>query len=291
MSLTRTVYITFALAFILSLVGQVSAQDISNTTRLWVDTRTGQVFVRPGKGRVPFALDNVVDTQASEQSIERKVEARVAAITNSQINAQRQTTTQLERQNVALAEQVNAMWSAWQGYTTNFQNKFRLGAMLFADYRFYNNTGFQPQEQENLTNPGPGNNSYNSFDLTRVYLNFFFFPTERWAARITPDVYKTIGSSNVKVGQTTGFASNLDGDLAVRLKYANLTYTGLLNSIPALEGATFLSASSRTRSRNGRRTSTASDSSTLPRGTSLDCHRLRPESRQEGHSRATSERT
>ena len=238
MKLRRALDITLSIAFFLSLLGQVAAQDITAATRLWVDTRTGQVFVRPGKGRVPLALGNIVDSQATEQNIEKKVEAKVAANTNSQINAQRQTSAQLEQENAALAEQINAMQPAWQSYVGNFQDKFRLGAVLFADYRFYTNTGFQPQEQENLTNPGPGNNKYNSFDITRAYLNFFFFPTDEWAARITPDVYKTIGSSNVKIGQTTGFASNLDGDLGVRLKYANLTYSGLWDRVPALKGGT-----------------------------------------------------
>ena len=70
--------------------------------------------------------------------------------------------------------------------------------LFYGDYRFYTNTGFQPQEMTQLTNPGPGNNNYNSFDITRTYLNFFFFPTKDWTLRITPNMYKTIGSSNDK---------------------------------------------------------------------------------------------
>ena len=120
----------------------------------------------------------------------------------------------------------------------DFHDKFRLGAVLYGDYRFYTNTGFQPQEMTQLTNPGPGNNNYNSFDITRTYLNFFFFPTKDWTLRLTPNMYKTIGSSNVKIGQTTGFGSNLDGNLSVRMKYANLTYSGLWDSIPMLKGGT-----------------------------------------------------
>ena len=168
-------------------------------------------------------------------AIEQKVEAK----TNDQIKAQvQQSAAQLQQQNQVLAQQVNEMQPAWKSYMDDFHDKFRLGTVIYADYRFYNNTGFQPQEQENLTNPGPGNNMYNSFDITRAYLNFFFFPTEDWAARVTPDVYKTIGSSNDKVGQTTGFGSNLDGNLGVRLKFANLTYSGLWNTVPTFRGGT-----------------------------------------------------
>jgi hypothetical protein len=89
-----------------------------------------------------------------------------------------------------------------------------------------------------LTNPGPWNNNYNSFDITRTYLNFYFFPTKDWTIRLTPNMYKTIGSSNDKIGQNTGFGSNLDGNMGVRMKYANLQYSGLWDklNVPALKG-------------------------------------------------------
>jgi hypothetical protein len=214
---------------------RADAQDSgSGAVKLWVDQRTGQVFVRPGRGRVPLSL-GTADSAAIEQQVEKKVEAR----TNEQISARvQQSTTQLQEQNQVLAQQVNEMQPAWKSYMDDFHDKFRLGAVIFGDYRFYTHTGFQPQEQENLTAPGPGNNKYNSFDLTRAYLNFFFFPTENWSARLTPDVYKTIGSSNDKIGQTTGFASNLDGNFGLRLKYASVTYNGLWNEVPTLRGGT-----------------------------------------------------
>jgi hypothetical protein len=213
---------------------RAAAQDFSGGVKLWVDQRTGQVFVRPSKGRVPLSL-STADSAAIEQRVEQKVEAK----TNDQIKAQvQQSAAQLQEQNQVLAQQVNEMQPAWKSYMDDFHDKFRLGTVIFGDYRFYNNTGFQPQEEENLTNPGPGNNKYNSFDITRAYLNFFFFPTQTWAARVTPDVYKTIGSSNDKVGQTTGFGSNLDGNLGLRLKFANLSYSGLWNTVPTFRGGT-----------------------------------------------------
>ncbi|HVB82065.1 MAG TPA: hypothetical protein VNE82_19215 [Candidatus Binataceae bacterium] len=214
---------------------RVAAQDSgSGAVKLWVDQRTGQVFVRPGRGRVPLSL-STADTAAIEQNVEQKVQAK----TDEQIKAQvRQSAAQLQEQNQVLAQQVNEMQPAWKSYMDNFHDKFRLGALLYGDYRFYTNTGFQPQELTQLTSPGPGNNSYNSFDITRTYLNFFFFPTKDWTLRITPNMYKTIGSSNVKIGQTTGFGSNLDGNMGVRIKYANLTYNGLWDQVPMLKGGT-----------------------------------------------------
>jgi len=226
------------LALVVIVVAAVGAQraaaQVSSGAKLWVDQRTGQVFVRPGAGRVPLSL-----TTADENAIEQQVEQKIQARTDAQIKAQvQQSAAQLQEQNQVLANQVNQMQPAWKSYMDDFHDKFRLGTVLYGDYRFYTNTGFQPQEMENLTNPGPGNNKYNSFDITRAYLNFFFFPTKDWTARITPDVYKTIGSSNVKVGQTTGFSSNLDGNYGLRLKYANLTYNGLWDAVPMLKGGT-----------------------------------------------------
>jgi hypothetical protein len=214
---------------------RAAAQDSgSGGVKLWVDQRTGQVLVRPGKGRVPLSL-GAADSAAIEQNVEQKVEAK----TNDQIKAQvQQSAAQLQEQNQVLAQQVNEMQPAWKSYMDDFHDKFRLGTVIFGDYRFYTNTGFQPQEQENLTNPGPGNNKYNSFDITRAYLNFFFFPTKDWTARVTPDVYKTIGSSNDKIGQTTGFGSNLDGNSGLRLKFASLTYSALWDAVPALKSGT-----------------------------------------------------
>lgn len=233
--------LTLALA-IITVVGvaasgaqRAAAQDSgSGAVKLWVDQRTGQVFVRPGRGRVPLSL-STADSAAIEQQVEQKVEAK----TNEQIRAQvQQNSAQLQEQNQVLARQVNEMQPAWKSYMDDFHDKFRLGAVLYGDYRFYTNTGFQPQELTQITNPGPGNNKYNSFDITRTYLNFFFFPTKDWTLRITPNMYKTIGSSNAKVGQTTGFGSNLDGNLGVRIKYAALTYNSLWDQVPMLKGGT-----------------------------------------------------
>ena len=233
--------LTLALAIIavagVAAVGaqRAAAQDSgSSGVKLWVDQRTGQVFVRPGRGRVPLSL-STADSGAIEQQVEQKVQAR----TDAQIKAQvQQSAAQLQEQNQVLAQQVNQMQPAWKSYMDEFHDKFRLGTVIFGDYRFYTNTGFQPYEQDNLTNPGPGNNNYNSFDLTRAYLNFFFFPTQDWTVRVTPDIYKTIGSSNDKIGQTTGFGSNLDGDIALRIKFASLAYSGLWDGVPTLKGGT-----------------------------------------------------
>ncbi len=61
-----------------------------------------------------------------------------------------------------LAQHVNETEPAWKSYMDDFHDKFRLGTAIYGDYRFYSDAGFQPQEMENLINPGPGYNKYNS---------------------------------------------------------------------------------------------------------------------------------
>src|SRR5205814_2517375 len=103
--------------------------------------------------------------------------------------------------------------------------KFKIGTTVYADYGLYTHTGFGPQFSENLNPPGPGNNIYNSFDITRTYLNFYFTPNDDWTMRVTPDIYRTLGAATGdREGKTTAFGSNLSGNLGFRLKYAYLDY-------------------------------------------------------------------
>src|SRR5689334_8288325 len=240
------------LCMLLSTAPRLRAQDFSTITKattLWVDERTGQVFIRPGRGRVPMTIGAGVDAAKIEQQVEDKTTVRVqAAVTQAQ--------EEQRLKDEELAKKVDAMQPAWQSYLANWQDKFRIGALFYGDYRFYSLTGFQPQEMTELTNPGPGNNNYNSFDITRTYLNFYFFPTKDWTLRLTPNMYRTVGCSSStcndtigRTGQTgmgstlpspsqTGFGSNLDSDLGVRMKYAYLQYSNLWKNMPILKGGT-----------------------------------------------------
>jgi hypothetical protein len=110
-----------------------------------------------------------------QAAIERQVEQKVEAKTHDQLESVQQSNAQLEQQNATLTQQVSEMQPGWQSYLDNFQDKIRIGTLLYGDYRFYTNTGFQPQELTQLTNPGPGNNKYNSFDITRTISTFSSF--------------------------------------------------------------------------------------------------------------------
>src|SRR5438270_10834103 len=107
-----------------------------------------------------------------------------------------------------------------------FFKKFKVGALVYADWGLYSHTGFGPQFSENLNPPVPGNEAFNSYDITRTYLNFYFTPNDDFTMRITPDIYRTLGASTAadKFGRAGGLGSNLSGNLGIRLKYAYLDY-------------------------------------------------------------------
>ena len=206
--------------------------------KLYVDPATGQVFTRPGKGR--SLLTEVPATTLDANAIEKRVEQK----TQAQLDQNKQQIQQLVQQNAALTQsnadlskQVAEIKPAWRSYIDNFQDKFRIGTIFYADYRLYTHTGFQPQELENINNPGPQNNIFNSFDITRSYLNFYFFPTDGVTLRITPDIYRSIGNGTApQIGTNTTFSSNLDGSLNFRLKYGYVEYNKIFDWAQPLKG-------------------------------------------------------
>lgn len=232
-----------ALYFAILPAARLRAQDASTSApmlRLYIDPKTKIVYAEPGRGR--RLLTEIPASALSASTFEQRQQKTEAQLQQNeqQIRELMDKNQKLETSNFALTQQVDEIVPAWRSYIQNFQNKFHIGTLFYGDYRFYTHTGWQPQELTQITNPGQGNNLYNSFDITRTYLNVYFFPTDDWTLRLTPNMYKTIGSSNIKIGQDTGFGSNLDGDLGVRMKYAYLQYKGLWDKlvVPALKDGT-----------------------------------------------------
>ena len=169
-------------AVFIALLAASSSRAQSASTgslKLYIDPKTRQIFPDPGNGRVFLAEVPVTTFDAS--ALERRVEAK----TQAQLDANRQeiqklvqSNEELTRSNADLQREVGEMRPAWRSYIDDFARKFRVGALVYGDYRMYTHTTFQPQELESINTPGPQNNLFNSFDITRTYLNFFFFPTE-----------------------------------------------------------------------------------------------------------------
>ncbi len=104
--------------------------------------------------------------------------------------------------------------------------KIKLGVTFFGDYGLYTNTGFGPQFLTQINQPGPGNGDFNSFDVTRAYLNFFYTPIDAVTLRITPNIYRQIatGVGGQANGNGASFGASANGNLAFRLKYAYIDF-------------------------------------------------------------------
>jgi len=194
---------------------------------LYEDVKTGALYRKPGRGRVPVTLG--FDEPPPPAAVERQVqevkksndELRTEFLANQQM---------LVKENTDLKERVAKIEPAWADYLNSFRNRYRVGALVYTSYKMYTHTGFGPAQFDNNQWPGPGNNLYNTFDIDRAYLNFYFYPSPDWTMRITPDVYKTYGTATPTANShISSVSSNLTGDLSYRLKYASLQYNRLLD--------------------------------------------------------------
>lgn len=115
--------------------------------------------------------------------------------------------------------------------------RIQIGATFFGDFAYYTHTGFGPQFLTQLNQDGPGNNGFNSFDITRTYINFLFTPLEEVTLRLTPNIYRQVDVSNaMNNGKNSAIASSSNGNLGFRLKYAYLDFNTLFNWSPYLRG-------------------------------------------------------
>jgi hypothetical protein len=214
---------------------------------LYTDPGTGQVFTKRCKRCIRLGAYVPAD---STREIERKVERH----TQQQLDEQRaamqaedaQRQAQQQEWNAEMAKQVSEIQPYAVEFGDRWYKKISFATLIYGDYRYYTHTGFGPQFLTQETWPGPGNNSFNAFDITRAYLDFKFTPVDDVSARVTPNIYETINtgttctatspvkctaSSGDKVGASTGWAQTVDGNLSYRLKYAYIDYNTFFKKI------------------------------------------------------------
>jgi hypothetical protein len=208
----------------------------STAVQLWVDTRTHQVFTEWAPHRVHLNVPGTITEDQLNREVERKVQEKTEAI-QTQLNQQQAVSASLAKQNTALNQQVSAMKPDWKSYAEGFAKHVYIGTVVYADYGFYTHTAFGPSWEDNLNQPGEGNNNFNTFDLTRAYINFIFNPTHDLSFRFTPDVYRTIGAANDKFGQSGAIGTTLDGNLGIRLKYGYLQWKNFFDGNEHTRGA------------------------------------------------------
>ena len=82
--------------------------------------------------------------------------------------------------------------------------------------------------------PGPGNDNYNSFDITRSYINFFYSPNDKYTLRVTPNIFRFVGNvPNQKIGKDGAVGATPNGSLTVRIKYAYVDFNKLFANSPS----------------------------------------------------------
>jgi hypothetical protein len=208
--------------------------ESSKGIMMYEDVKTGAFYSKPGKNRIAVGrliLGTDENPPPTASAVKEQVQSEVKKHDEelrAEFMANQQT---LLQKNADLSKQVAEIKPAWTDYMDNFKNKFRLGTLVYGDWRMYSHTTFQPQELTQINNPGIGNNWFNSFDISRAYLNFFFFPTDDWTARVTPNIYRQdIAASNQSVGPKSVYPA-VTNDLAFRLKYAYLQYSKLFDKL------------------------------------------------------------
>jgi len=245
----------------LSAVATTSGFAESQAVVLYTDPGSGQVFTKRCKHCI--RLGEYVPA-GSTQEIERRVEMK----TQQQLDQERaamqaqqaQEQAQQQQWNAEMAKQVSQIQPYAMEFGDRWYKKISIGTLIYADYRYYTHTGFGPQFLTQQVWPGPGNNSFDSFDITRAYLDFKFTPNEDVSARVTPNMYlmvntgttctatstttvtvppggkattttKCVASSGDKSGVNSGFAQTVDGNLGIRLKYAYIDYNTFFKKI------------------------------------------------------------
>ncbi len=203
---------------------------------LWVDTRTHQVFTEPGSHRARLNLPGTITQDQLSEEIDEKVREKTQTM-EIELSKQERVNASLAQQNAALTKDVAKMKPDWKSYAQGFAKNIYIGTVLYADYGFYSHTAFGPSFIQNQNFPGPSNNAYNSFDITRAYINFMFTPTKDLLFRFTPDIYRTIGAANDKFGQSGAIGTTLDGNLGINLKYAYVQYKNFFNRSDNFKGA------------------------------------------------------
>jgi hypothetical protein len=230
---------------------------------LYTDPASGQVFTKRCKRCV--RLGEYVPA-GSTQEIERKVERH----TQQQLDQERaameaeeaQRQAQQQQWNAEMAKQVGEIQPYAQEFGDRWYKKISLGTLIYGDYGYFSHAGFGPQFLTQQNWPGPGNNSFSAFNITRAYIDLKFTPVDDFSARVTPNIYASVNtgttctatstskststggvktttttttacvaSSGDKVGGSSGFAQSVDGNLNYRLKYAYIDYNTFFKKI------------------------------------------------------------
>jgi hypothetical protein len=211
------------------LVGSADAQAIM----LYTDPGTGQVFTKRCKHCVRLGEYVPAGSTAEiERRVERKTQAQLDEERAAMQTEEAQRQAQQQQWNAEMAKQVSEIQPFAQEFGDRWYKKISVGTLIYADYGYFTHTGFGPQFLTQQFWPGPGNNSYSAFNITRTYLDFKFTPVDDVSARVTPNMYLANGTATgVKTSASSGLATTLNGNLGFRVKYAYLDYNTFFQKV------------------------------------------------------------
>jgi len=125
---------------------------------------------------------------------------------------------------------------AVQSELPDWMKRFKLSTLMYMDWAYYVNTGYGPQLLTQITPPGPGNDGFNSFDITRTYINLLWNPSDRFTIRVTPNIFREVSASSaVNTSNSSQVATNVNGNLSFRLKYGFLQINNIFKDLDALK--------------------------------------------------------
>ena len=186
----------------------------------------GLVGASPTAAQEKRGLDPVVIAEARQTAMETTSSAEVRELRQEMARLQ-QRIEQLEQRPLVEAHPPSSSSGASPSVSANgdnalpeFLKHFKLSTLIYGNWAYYPQTGWGPQFLTQINPPGPGNDNFNSFDITRTYLNLLWTPSERYTIRITPNIFREVGTAGAfKNSGNSSVGSNLNGNLTFRLKY------------------------------------------------------------------------
>ncbi len=170
-----------------------------------------------------------LESTATQAQTQAQSATQTAQQSNEAVNGLQSTVTDLKTTSTSFASEIQEQQKK-VGVLADLSKKVKIGTTVLGAWTMYTHTGFGPQWYDAVLNqPGPFNAGYNSFDITRAYLNFFFTPVDAITFRVTPDIYRQVDNAGADTfGKTAGFTTGqTEGNLGVRLKYAYLDFNTL----------------------------------------------------------------
>jgi hypothetical protein len=191
-------------------VPRSASSDELRAITLYTDPASGQVFTKRCKHCV--RLGEYMPTGSTEE-IEQKVERRVKRQTQQQFDQERaamqaelaQRQAQQQEWNAEMTREVSTVQPFAQEFGDRWYKKISVGTLIYGNYGYWAHTGFGPQFTDgNQVWPGPGNNSFNEFAMTRAYLDTKFTPTDDISFRLTPEIYAMVNTGTTCTTRSSG---------------------------------------------------------------------------------------